>query len=308
MKKNISNLNPFNNATDMPIAQYIIKKVLAFVLIYCISALIGEGVIIGMLHGMGYDPLHGVMPKGQLADLLPYYGMIIFMLVTFLYCMLIEKRNLKNIGFTKKVYDYLLGTLIAIILLIIIIGVSCVFGSVEFIGISSNKNIKSIILWALAFFVQGAAEEIMCRGFLLSSLQKKVNKPLAVVVSSTAFVLPHLLTLIEANLPYLIIGAINLYLISFIFSELVISRSNLWIACGLHSVWNFVLYTVMGLTLSGSEDTLNNVIIFEMKKANVLNGGEYGIEASIITTIVLGIFLFVLLTKSKGRKYENGVQ
>lgn len=236
MKKNISNLNPFNNATDMPIAQYIIKKVLAFVLIYCISALIGEGVIIGMLHGMGYDPLHGVMPKGQLADLLPYYGMIIFILVTFLYCMLIEKRNPKSIGFTKKVSDYLLGTLIAIILLIIIIGVSCVFGSIEFIGI------------------------------------------------------------------------INLYLISFIFSELVISRSNLWIACGLHSVWNFVLYTVMGLTLSGSEGTLNNVIIFEVKKANVLNGGEYGIEASIITTIVLGIFLFVLLTKSKGRKYENGVQ
>lgn len=308
MKKIISNLNPFNNAMDMPTVQYIIKKVLAFILLYCVSALIGEGVVIGMLCGMGYDPLHGVMPKGQLAGLLPYYGMVIFILVTFIYCRLVEKRNPKAMGFTKKAPDYLLGTLIAIILLIIIIGASCAVGAIEFIGINSNVNIKSIILWALAFWVQGAMEEIMCRGFLLSSLQKKVNKPLAVVVSSTAFVFPHLLTLIEASFPYPVIGIINLYLISFIFSELVISRSNLWIACGLHSVWNFVLYTVMGLTLSGSEGALNNVINFEVKKANVFNGGEYGIEASVITTVVLGAFLLILLAKSKGkRKDENGV-
>lgn len=308
MKKIISNLNPFNNATDMPIAQYIIKKVIAFVLIYFISALIGEGVIIGMLNAMGYDPLHGVMPKGQFADLLPYYGMIIFILVTFLYCIFIEKHNPKSIGFNSKVSDYVLGALIEIILLIIIIGASCAIGLIEFIGINSNVDIKSVVLWALAFFVQGASEEIMCRGFLLSSLQKKVNKPLAVVISSTAFAFPHLLTLIEASFPYPIIGIINLYLISFIFAELVIIRCNLWIACGLHSVWNFVLYTVLGLTLSGNESTLNNVIIFEVKKANVFNGGEYGIEASIITTMVLGIFLFVLLIKSKGRKIKNGVQ
>lgn len=308
MKKIISNLNPFNNATDMPMVQYIIKKVLAFVLIYCVSALIGEGVVIGMLYGMGYDPLHGVMPEGLLAGLLPYYGMAIFILVTFIYCILIEKRNPKSIGFTRKVPDYLLGTLIAVILLIIIIGAGCAIGSIEYVGVNSDANIKNIILWALAFLIQGAMEEIMCRGFLLSSLQKKVNKPLAVVISSTAFVFPHLLTLIEASFPYPIIGIINLYLISFIFAELVISRSNIWIACGLHSVWNFVLYTIMGLTLSGSEGTLGNVINFEVKKANVFNGGEYGIEASVITTVVLGAFLLILLAKSKGRKNENGVQ
>ena len=308
MKKIISNLNPFNNATDMPMVQYIIKKVLAFVLIYCVSALIGEGVVIGMLYGMGYDPLHGVMPEGLLAGLLPYYGMAIFILVTFIYCILIEKRNPKSIGFTRKAPDYLLGTLIAVILLIIIIGAGCAIGSIEYVGVNADANIKNIILWALAFLIQGAMEEIMCRGFLLSSLQKKVNKPLAVVISSTAFVFPHLLTLIEASFPYPIIGIINLYLISFIFAELVISRSNIWIACGLHSVWNFVLYTIMGLTLSGSEGTLSNVINFEVKKANVFNGGEYGIEASVITTVVLGAFLLILLAKSKGRKIENGVQ
>ena len=146
MKKIISNLNPFNNATDMPVVQYIIKKVLAFVLIYCVSALIGEGVVIGMLYGMGYDPLHGVMPEGLLAGLLPYYGMAIFILVTFIYCILIEKRNPKSIGFTRKVPDYLLGTLIAVILLIIIIGAGCAIGSIEYVGVNADANIKNIRL------------------------------------------------------------------------------------------------------------------------------------------------------------------
>lgn len=62
MKKSmIYNLNPFNNETNMSGAEYIIKKLFAFVLIYGISAVLGEGIIIGTLFGMGYDPLHGAL-------------------------------------------------------------------------------------------------------------------------------------------------------------------------------------------------------------------------------------------------------
>ena len=66
MKKGIIyNLNPFNNETNMSSAEYIIKKLMAFILIYFFSAVLGEGVIIGILYGMGYDPLHGIMPVGS---------------------------------------------------------------------------------------------------------------------------------------------------------------------------------------------------------------------------------------------------
>ena len=73
MKKSIIyNLNPFNNETNMSSAEYIIKKLLAFILIYMSSAVLGEGIIIGILYGMGYDPLHGVMPTGEISELLLY--------------------------------------------------------------------------------------------------------------------------------------------------------------------------------------------------------------------------------------------
>ena len=48
MKKGIIyNLSPFNNETNMSSAEYIIKKLSAFILIYVFSAVLGEGISLG---------------------------------------------------------------------------------------------------------------------------------------------------------------------------------------------------------------------------------------------------------------------
>lgn len=307
MKKGIiQNLSPFNNKSNMTTAEYIIKKVLAFILIYGVSALLGEGIIIGILYAMGYDPLHGIMPQGQISELLVYYGFLVFSAVTFLYCRVVEKKNLKRIGFSGNPVSYLAGALMAVVLLAIIIGIGCVCGSIRFYGLGKNVSISSLLLWALAFGIQGATEEIMCRGFLLHALKDRVSAPLAIFVSSTAFVFPHLSSLLEAEFVYVVIGLINLYLISAIFSVLVMRRANIWSACGLHSAWNFILYTIMGLTVSGSESASQGVVLFGAEEASVLNGAQYGVEASVITTAVLGFVLFVMAKRWKGR-ITNGI-
>lgn len=308
MKKSIIyNLSPLNHETNVSVAEYIIKKLFAFVLIYGVSAVLGEGIIIGILFGMGYDPLHGVMPEGQISELLLYYGFVIFSFVTLLYCRFVEKKNMKSIGFSGKAIDYLAGALLASILLVIIIGIGCIFDSITFYGFNTNVNVKGLFLWILAFGIQGAAEEIMCRGFLLNSLKDRISIPPAIFISSTAFVFPHLSSLIEADFVYAVVGIINLYLISIIFSILVLRRSNIWIACGLHSVWNFILYVIMGLSLSGSESITKGLILFRVKDPSILNGAEYGMEASIITTVVLGMLLFVMSKRWKGRIANNGI-
>lgn len=302
MKKSIIyRLSPFNNETNMSAAEYIIKKLLAFALIYFFSGILGEAVIISILYGMGYDPLHGVMPQGELSELLFYYGFVIYTLITLAYCRVIEKRKVKSIGFSKHAADYFAGGLLAAILLAVIAGVGCVAGAMSFSGFNTNADVKSLVLWALAFAVQGGAEEIMCRGFLLSSLKKRISAPLAVFISSTAFVFPHLPSLLESDMVYAIVGIINLYIISIIFSLFTMRRRSIWIACGLHSAWNFILSVIMGLSLSGSESAAKGMILFSVKDGNILNGAEYGIEASVITTAVLGVLLLAMLIKRKGR-------
>lgn len=290
----ISNLSPFNNLDKMSTTVYIIKKSLAFLMIYCIGAVVGEAIIIALLYSIGYDPLHGIMPTGSMGVLLPYYGFSVFLLTVILYCRLIEKKDIKSLGFNEKVYDYLMGGLVAIILLAVIISFCCITNTISWIGINENINIKYIIGLFIGFVIQSTAEETMCRGFLLQSLLRRTSVPIAVLVSSTAFSLPHFLTLFETEIKYSIIGVVNLYLISVIFSLLVLYHSNIWIACGLHCVWNFILYGFIGLSLSGNAANSYGIMKFEANAENIINGGIYGIEAGIITTVVLGMVIIIL--------------
>lgn len=69
----------------------------------------------------------------------------------------------------------------------------------------------------------------------------------------------------------------------------VCGRNHIWAACGLHSFWNAVLYSVLGLNLSGNDETVTAVFVMQSVGKNIWNGGEYGIEASVLTSMVLAI-------------------
>ncbi len=288
---------------------YVIKKVLAFVLIFFLAGIIGEAVVIGLYTGMGYDPLHGVMPEGQIASLIPYYGYIIFSIIAILYCKLIEKRSFQDIGFTKQGTDYLLGIGIAVAMLVAVIIICLMTGSVTFLEINSDVNISGMLLWAVAFVIQGSEEEILCRGFLMNTLKKKVSVPVAVAISSTAFVVPHLImtTILESGFIYAVVGVANLYLISILFSIIVLWRKNIWISCGLHAAWNYVLNIILGLTVSGNVSKSEGMFLIQVNWLNIINGAEYGFEASIATTFVIIITICVILHIWKGGN-DNGIQ
>ena len=300
MKKGIIyRVSPFNNESNVSDMEYIIKKLLAFILIYGISAVLGEAVVIGILYGLGYDPLQGIMPQGPIGELLLYYGLIVFILVTLLYCRIVEKKTIKSIVGSWNPFEYLLGALLAIILLALIIFLGCIFDAMTFHGVNTNIDICDLLLWLAAFVIQGAEEEVMCRGFLLQTLKKRISVPISIVISSCVFIIPHLSGLCEADTIYVMIGIINIFLVSVVFSILVLRRLNLWMACGLHSIWNFAICNIMGLTLSGNNSASNGILLFSMKNTGVLNGGEYGIEASIITTVIHLVLLIVLVKKGK---------
>lgn len=86
---------------------------------------------------------------------------------------------------------------------------------------------------------------------------------------------------------YGVIGVANLILISILFSLLTIRFKGIWAACGLHSFWNAVLYCILGLNLSGNDETVAAVFHIQSVGENIWNGGVYGIEADVITTVVL---------------------
>ena len=139
------------------------------------------------------------------------------------------------------------------------------------------------------FIIQGANEEILCRGMVLHTLKEKTSVWIAVAVSTALFIMPHLSSLFDGGFVYGVIGIANLVLISIIFSLLTLRFKSIWAACGLHSFWNAILFCILGLNFSGIGETVTAVFHVQSVGKNILNGGEYGIEASLITTVVLAL-------------------
>lgn len=302
MKKTIEMISPFNAQEDIPIAFFVLKKLLAFVLIFFVSMVVAEGLTIILHYIMGYNVLQGEMLSTQAMILMKYYGYAVFIIVAILYCQIIEKRPVKSMGLNSKFIGYLKGILIGATLLAVSIGIITLTGNISYNGFLEDINYPIILAFLGAFIIQGAMEEIICRGFLMISLSKKISISLAIFISSFAFALPHFPSLFEGAFIFSFWGIINLLLVSTIFALLIVIDKNIWIACGMHTFWNFCLFNVWGLNLSGSGKKQTAIFDFNTNGYNLINGGTYGIEASIITSIVLAIYMIILILKYRKNK------
>ena len=289
MKQFLKNISPFNNRTEMPTLLFVVKKILAFWLCYIAGLFIAEGAVIILHFALGKNMLVGDVFDPQTITLIMYYGYIVMAGVALLYWKLIEKKPLSEMGLTKRFGNYLIGILAGVLLLAVSVAAIVFTGSIEYHGIYNNADILMILFLFGGFIIQGATEEILCRGIVLHTLKEKTSVAVAVDVSTVLFIMPHCSSLFEQGVVYGILGVCNLALISTIFSLLTIRFKSIWAACGLHSFWNAILYSVLGLNLSGNDETVTAIFNMQSVGKNIWNGGEYGIEASIITTVVLAI-------------------
>ena len=305
MKQLLKNISPFNNRTEMPTAVFIIKKILAFWLCYIAGLFIAEGAVIILHFALGKNMLVGDVFDGQTIALITYYGYIIIAAVAVLYWKLIEKKPLSEMGLTKRFGNYFIGVLIGIFLLAVSVAFIVLTGNIEFQGVFKNANIPIIFLLFGGFVIQGATEEFLCRGIVLQTLKEKTSLPIAIAVSTVMFIIPHWSSLFAGEMIYGVIGVANLVLISIIFSLLTIRFKSIWAACGLHSFWNAILYSVFGLNLSGNDETVTAIFNMQSVGENIWNGGVYGIEASLITTVVLAFAAILIMVIDRKQVKEN---
>ena len=80
---------------------------------------------------------------------------------------------------------------------------------------------------------------------------------------------------------------------------LTVRFHSIWAACGFHSLWNYLLFNIYGLNLSGIDSPVPVLLNFQARGETVLNGGQIGLEASVITTAVLSILLILLVIRRK---------
>ena len=305
MKIIFKNINPFNDESKNSTIEFVIQKILAFIILYLLSAVILELIIIAVFLLFGFDVLNGQIPTGEWVNRIPLYGMAGFAFLTICYIKTVEKRTLSDIGIKLNIKLPIViakGIIIGAGMVTIMIGILMVSGLCSYQRIS-KFSISSCLLWFLAYFIQSSAEEIMCRGFLQTSLARRINTKWAIFISSLAFAIPHVFTILDIEGITMWIAIFNLLLVSWLFSIVMIKENSLGAACGVHFGWNFCLGTIYGLEVSGGISS-SGILNFSIKSNfDLFTGGIYGIEASIliIPILCISITFYTLLLIRKGK-------
>lgn len=299
IKQFIKNISPLNNRTDMPVILYVIKVILIFYFVKFGSELIGEAFAIGLHFACGKNPLEGELFDPNTIVLITYYGYALITGVILLYWKIFQKKTLVQLGFTKKAGTYLIGGMAGAVLVTVCVAAVVLTGAITYNGVFSSIDHIYILFMLGGFVFQGAMEEVLCRGIVLNLLKDKASTPVAVAVSTALFILPHVSNMSGVAPAIFVFAVVNLILISLVFSLLTLRFKSIWAACGLHTVWNFILCNILGLNLSGNGGM--TAAVFDMRSAgsSVLNGGEYGIEASAVTAGVLALVLVVCFALSR---------
>ncbi len=234
----------------------------------------------------GYSEIYDIAMSVSMQDsvLIPtLYATVFGIILSIVYCRFIEKRSLSSMGFRPKkiVPRYFGGLLAGIALMSAITGISLLTG-VNSIRIEDDINAGLILLYFSGFFIQGASEEIIFRGYLMNSVGGKHSVFTALAVSSLAFALAHI-----ANPGITVLAFVNLVLFAVFAGLYILCFNDIWGACAIHSIWNFTQGNVFGISVSGTGNTPSILRTTAESDIAWLTGGNFGIEGSIITTVVL---------------------
>lgn len=239
----------------------------------------------------------GIMLAQLASTVLPILGLL-------LYVRKGEKRDVRSMGFVKEkaVSDYLIGAAAAFAMFSACVGVCVATGAMTFDGFALSGQYGLLAAYGAGFLVQGLSEEVVCRGFLMTSLGSRSGALAGMLVNSVLFGCLHL-----ANSNITAFAMVNLVLFGVLMSVIVLKLNSIWLAAALHSVWNFVQGNFYGIRVSGMSFGPSVFRCTSVKGMDWLSGGDFGMEGGAATTAVLTVAILIALLL-RPREEKNPVQ
>ena len=184
----------------------------------------------------------------------------------------------RSLAIRKK--DLLSGLSLAIVLYEVGFGVSLLAGAIEIAGVVFNPS--SLLISFVFFLLVAITEEFALRGFVLERmLQGGVNKFWALFLSATLFSLVHI-----ANPNFDFLSFINILLAGILLGSSYIYTRNLCFPIALHWFWNWIQGPVLGYEVSGNK-FCDGLLTLYLLETNLINGGAFGFEGSILCTVLM---------------------
>lgn len=226
---------------------------------------------------------------------------IIMLIIAIFLMTSISKLSVNQLGFTKekKVKSYFKGVIIGITMITIVFVLIFLSDSITvyFIGI---KDLNFLIKAFVMFLFQGLREELMYRSYLMPLFSKAFNNSFSILATSVLFTWIHL-----SNPNLTLMAVFNLFVAGIMFALIYYYTGNIWVVGGIHSFWNFFIANVFGSQVSGI--IVPNSIFMSIPNFDkeLLSGGMFGFEASIIT-LLLEIFICLYIYR-KIKKERNSL-
>ena len=157
--------------------------------------------------------------------------------------------------------------------------------------VNVELDVASQLSWLSLFLLVGVVEEVIFRGILFRLIADKWNIAVGLTTSSLLFGLAHL-----GNPGATLWAALAIALASgWLFGMAYAYHQTIWVPIGMHWAWNYLEGGVFGCAVSGTPLNYLPLITPRISGADILSGGAFGPEASIIC-VALGIAISIVYT------------
>ena len=216
--------------------------------------------------------------------------------VLFFFMKYLDKEAFVKLGFVKHdcIRDLFNGTVLGVIILAS--GFSVLVWLNEIQVQSITYDFRELVLSLLIYVIVAFVEESLFRGYVLRNLMYSMNRYVALLVSSVLFALMH-----GANPNLGWVGLLNLFGCGLIFGISYIHTQSLWLPIALHFSWNFSQAN-LGFNVSGMDSF--SFIEVTMHEQNIVNGGAFGFEGSILSVVTVFLSLIGLHFYYRNRRYS----
>ena len=145
--------------------------------------------------------------------------------------------------------------------------------------------------YVVLFTLAAALEEFVFRGYPLQVLAEGSRRWIAGILLCLPFTLGH------ANNPDVtMIGVANIFLASVILVILYFQTRRLWLPISIHLSWNLAQSWLWGFDVSGIKID-NQLFVVTPTGADLVTGGEFGLEGSILSTILFVVVVVWFLVR-----------
>ncbi|MDG5813864.1 type II CAAX endopeptidase family protein [Chitinispirillales bacterium ANBcel5] len=157
-------------------------------------------------------------------------------------------------------------------------------GGVRVANVSFNSEVlKNIGLGIILFLLVAISEELLLRGYLQGILKKHFGVKAAIIAGSLLFSLLHIGNpdIMQNPIPLIV-----LFIAGILFGVSREVTGGLWVPIGIHFTWNLFQGHIYGFEVSGM-DFSPAVIEIERTGHQLVSGGNFGLEGSLITLLFL---------------------